>query len=149
MVNLGPEVVDTLIARGEQADRLSVHHYATALARARVPQTTNFFQTILRDDTGKHHMPSAKFYAAVGLAQLGEHSGYEWLIENSGDTLPIVEDAWPRGVANNNMDSCCQAALRHLTGKSDIKSKTDWQIWWQQVGKAAPLTGRVYIVDDR
>ena len=84
--------------------------YAIALARARVPATTNFFWMILRDDNGKNYMSTAKFYAAVGLAQLGESSGYLWLIENSGDPLPIISGAWPRGVANNNVDTRESAA---------------------------------------
>ena len=146
-VNLGPEVITTLIARGEKADRFRVEAYAIALARARVPGVTNLFRMILRDETGKHYMSTAKFYAAVGLAQLGDPSGYAWLVENSGDTLPIVEGAWPRRIANNNVDTCCQAALRDLSGGKDMKGKAAWVTWWQQVDMQSLPKARVDIVD--
>jgi hypothetical protein len=142
-----PEIVKTLITRGEKADRFRVEAYAIALARARVPEATNFFQMILRDDTGKNYMSTAKFYAAVGLAQLGNSSGYIWLVENSGDPLPIVQGALPRGVSNNNVDTCCQAALRNLSGQKDMKSKADCETWWNHLDKLSIPNGRVDIVD--
>lgn len=134
-VCLGPEVVKELIDRGRAANRLRVDDYAIALMRARVPETTEFFRTILRDDTGLHYMDETEFYAAVGLAQLGEADGFTWLIKNSENQLPTISKAWPSGVSNHNLDTCSVAALRDLSGEKNLKSKKEWESWWKGVDR--------------
>jgi len=146
-VCLGPVVVEELIARGKKADRFRVNHYAIALARARFLKASDFFQMILRDDNGKHYMPTAKFHAAVGLAQVGDSAGFEWLIANSGDPLPKISNAWPSGVHNLNLDTCCQAALQSLSGEKGLKNRVDWERWWKEVDKRSLPKGHVRIVD--
>jgi hypothetical protein len=134
-VCLGPEVVKELITRGSAADRLRVDHYAIALSRARVPETTEFFRMILRDDSGQDYLAGTKFHAAVGLAQIGEPDGFVWLIKNSEDPLPTVSNAWPSRVSNLNLDTCSVAALRDLSGERNLKSKQEWESWWDKVDK--------------
>ena len=144
---LGPEVVTELVERGKKADRFRVDHYAIALARARVPEAKDFFRMILRDDTGKHYMASAKFHAAVGLAQLSHPTGFEWLIANSGDPLPTISNAWPPGVPDLNVNTCCVAALRHLSGENKLSTKQEWQTWWKTVDKKLLPKSHVTLVD--
>lgn len=146
-VCLGPEVVAELIERGEKADRFRVDHYAIALARARVPEANEFFLMILRDDTGKHYMASAKFHAAVGLANLGDPKGFEWLIANSDDPLPTVSNALPSGVPNLNVNTCCTAALRELSGKRTPSTKQEWETWWRSVDRQALPKRHATLVD--
>lgn len=146
-VRLPPEVVEVLIARGKKADRFCVDHYCIALARARVPEAQDFFHLILRDDTGKSYMPTARFFSAVGLAQLGNPAGFDWLIANCEDSLPTISNAWPAGVPNLNVDTCCVAALRSLTGESELKMKSQWETWWKNADRKTLPKGPVNIVD--
>lgn len=146
-VCLGTDVVEELIARGKKADRFRVKHYAIALARARDMKASDFFRMILRDDNGKHYMSTAKFHAAVGLAQVGDSGGFEWLIANSSDPLPTISSAWPSGVHNLNLDTCCQAALQSLSGEKGLKNRVDWERWWKEVDKKLLPKGYVHIVD--
>lgn len=146
-VALPPEVVDELVARGKKADRFRVDHYCIALARARVPESEAFFKMILRNDTGKNYMSSAQFHAAVGLAHVGDPLGFEWLIANCDDPLPTISNAWPSGVPNLNVDTCCVAALRSLSGESQLKAKAEWETWWKSVDRKVLPKGHLDIVD--
>lgn len=146
-VRLGPEVVSELVGRGKNADRFRMDHYAVALARARVPEAAPLFLMILRDDTGRHFTPSAKYHAAVGLANLGDPKGFEWLIANSDDSLPTVSNAWPPGVTNRNVNTCCTAALRELSGDQTRSTKLEWETWWGSVDRQTLPKRQVALVD--
>ncbi len=146
-VCLGPEVVNELISRSTEADRFRIDHYAIALLRARVPEAAEFFRRILHDDAGEHYLPSARFHAAVGLAQLGEPDGFEWLIKNSENPLPTVSNAWPSRVPNLNVDTCSVAALRELSGERNLKSKQEWESWWEKVDRKTLPRNHVRIDD--
>jgi hypothetical protein len=146
-VRLPPEVVKELVILGRKADRFRVDHYTIALARARVPDAKDFFQMILRDDTDKRYMSSTKFHAAVGLAQLGDSTGFAWLITNSDDPLPTVSNAWPPRVPNLNLNTCSVAALRQLSGETKLSTKQEWQAWWKTVDKKLLPKSHVTIVD--
>jgi hypothetical protein len=145
-VRLGGEVVNVLVERADKADRFRAECYAIALARARVADARGFFSAVLADSTGKNYMPGAKFFAAVGLAQLGDAAGYEWLVVNSGDELPTISNARPRGAANLKLNSCCDAALRQLTEK-DLSGSDAWQTWWRKANRASLPQARVDIID--
>ncbi len=144
---VGSEVVAALIARGEKADRFRVDHYAIALARARLPDACGLFRAILQDDTGKHYMESAKFHAAVGLAQSGEGAGFEWLIQNSANSTSTVSNAWPRRAPSLNLDACCIAALQQLSGKDDLRTPQDCEAWWKRLDKPTAARNHVEMVE--
>lgn len=134
-VCLGPEVVQELLKRGQKASRFRVDQYAIALARARVPDAREFFRMVLRDEIGKGQ-ESAKFHAAVGLAQLGEADSFVWLIAHSADTTGYVAGAWPsRMVEPMNLGGCCVAALRQLSGEKDLRTQEAWESWWEKVNR--------------
>lgn len=156
-VRLGPEVVAELIQRGQKADRFRADHYAIALARARVPEATDFFKSILRKATRHgdpnapvltswHHSESTRFHAAAGLAQLGDPEGIQWLIDNSQQGPRTVENAWPRGAVNHNLSKCCVAALWLLTGER-FETKAQWKAWWQTSDRKL-LAGRYVVLVD-
>ena len=158
-VRLGPEVVTELIDRGKQADRLRIDHYVIALTRARVPEAKDFFVGILRakqaddpsDDVafpeGPYYRTTARFHAAVGLAQLGEPLGVDWLIANCENPNGSVFHAWPRGAATTSLDRCCTVALQQLSGKRELASKADWEAWSKTVGKSDLTSHAVDLVE--
>lgn len=147
-VCLGPEVVRELITRGEKADSPRVGHYAIALARSRVPDAADFFRKILQDDTGKYHyIGTAKFYAAVGLAQLGDSAGIVWLISQCANPNLDISDVYPRGIRRSPSDTYAMAALRELTGQQYLTTQQEWETWWRQADKGTYLKSRVDLVD--
>ncbi len=147
LVCLPPEVVMELVTRGKQADRFRADQYAIALARARVPEATDFLRMILQDNTGKNYPETTKYYAALGLAQLGDPLGFEWLVEKCDECLPVVWDTWPSCAAHQNLDICCKAVLQELSGRKDITNKQEWEEWWKQTGKKALPHGHVVHID--
>ena len=93
---------------------------------------------------------SARFHAAVGLAQLAHPTGFEWLIANSGTMrgpLPRVSNAWPPRVPDLNLNTCCVAALRHLSGENKLSTRQEWQTWWKTVDKKLLPKSHVTLVD--
>jgi hypothetical protein len=146
-IEVGNEVIEELIARAGKADRFRVDAYAIALARARVPEACAFFRAILQDDAGKQHLESAKFHAAVGLAQCGDPAGFRWLIENSSDPSQTVSNAWPERDLMSNLDACCIAALQDLSGQRDLRTRQDCESWWKLASEEPPAHGRVRLVE--
>lgn len=146
-VCLGPEVVGELISRGEKADSFRVGQYAIALAHARVPEAADFFRMILRDGAARYDVDTAKFYAAVGLAQLGDPDGIGWLIAQSDNRNLDVRSAYPRGSRRSISDTYATLALRKLTGQENLSTRQEWEAWWEQAGNKARRTNRVEIVD--
>lgn len=133
-VCLGPEVVQELIKRGQKAERSRVDQYAIALARARVPPATEFFRMVLRDEIGRGN-DSAKFHAAVGLAQLGEADGFAWLVAHTDRSNGFVANAYPSRMSGaKHLGGCCVAALQQLSGEN-LKTKGDWESWWERVDR--------------
>jgi len=172
-VCLSPEVVAELIERGQKADRFRVDHYAIALARARVPETRDFLESMLRKTTGRaetggdhqdrnvsvltgwYYLDSTRFHAAVGLAQLGDPAGIDWLIANSEYGQGTVSNACPRGVTNNSsLSTCCVAALRQLSRERNLiprgrnlKGKSQWKAWAKTVDRKTLLNNEITLVD--
>jgi hypothetical protein len=163
-VCLDSEVVAELIKRGTKADRFRIDHYTIALARARVPEAGDFFRTVLRADratnptttepntyvpNGPFYMDSTRFHAAVGLAQLGDMEGIDWLIANSEYTEGTVTNAAPRGAPpGGSLHACCAEALRHLSGERSKGSKAEWTEWAKSIGnKKSPVIRTVVFSD--
>lgn len=146
-VCLGPEVVGELISHGEKADSSDVGHYAIALARARVPEAADLFRMILRDGADRYDVDTAKFYAAVGLAQLGDSAGIAWLIAQSENRNLDIRDAYPRGVRHSKSDTYVTLALRQLTGQQNLTTRQEWEAWWERADSKAYPKRRVEIMD--
>lgn len=143
-VCLGPEVVAELLQRGRRADRFRMDHYVIALARARTPAAKEFFLEVLRAPaepvdplaTPPHsvrHLDSTCFHAAVGLAQLGEAEGFDWLIAHCEFSQGTVTNAWPGVSRRGNLSDCCQEALRQLSDQRPSASAAEWASWRQSV----------------
>jgi hypothetical protein len=164
-VYLGPEVVAKLLERGKKADRHRIDHYVIALARARVPEARGFFTTILHEHRpipagmplgvdvpeGFQHNDGTRFHAAVGLAQLGDPAGFEWLIANCEDPNGFVQLARPYFADRSDIGTCCRAALRQLSGDKPatrhLATRVEWEAWWRPVD-LEELTGRAVRFQD-
>jgi len=147
-IHLGPEVVKDLVARGEKADGLWVDHYVIALTRARVPEARELFRRLVTEDPDLRGRESTRFHAAVGLVQLGDPAGFEWLIANAGDPTHTVSNAWPRRVSSYSLDVCCMAALRELVGQDAPRTRLEWDSWWRQADRSKLAPRRVELVED-
>jgi hypothetical protein len=139
-VQLDHAVVKELLKRADQADRFRIDHYTIALARSRVPEAREFFRSILaapvpinpfgEGPSGPIHLTSTRFHAAVGLAQLGDSEGLQWLIEHCDDTAGTVTNAWPKGARpGGGLGNCCTEALRQLSGQRGLTTRADWEAW--------------------
>ena len=162
-VRLGKEVVAELLERANKADRFRVDHYTIALARAQVPEAHEFLTSILiarrgpaapalaGEETapvGFYHLESTRFHAALGLAQLGDAAGLEWLIANCEDVNGHVSYTRPYGASRGgSLGSCCTAALQQLSGESSVTMKTEWEAWAKSADKSL-LTGRSVPLED-
>jgi hypothetical protein len=160
-VYLGPEVVEELLERGKKADRFRIDHYTIALARARVPEPRDFFASILSAKTGPaiaaagedvpagfRHMDGTRFHAAVGLAQLGDPAGVQWLIANCEDPNGFVSHARPYFADHGgSIGTCCQAALQQLSERMDPTTKAEWAAWWKTADKSLLMDRAVQFVD--
>jgi hypothetical protein len=162
-VRLGPEVVTELLERGtNKADRFRVDHYTIALARARVPEARDFLTSILVArrgpaappvagladvPTGFYHLESTRLHAAVGLAQLGDAAGLDWLIANCEDINGHVSHARPYGASSGGLGSCCTAALQQLSGESGLTTTSEWEAWAKTADKTVLTSRSVWLLD--
>jgi hypothetical protein len=165
-VHLGPEVVAELVKRGEKADRFRIDHYTIALARARVSESSDFFKAILRAEQssgppvqnairapedrprGPYHLDSTRFHAAVGLAQLGEREGIDWLVAHSEYTEGTVSNGVPVGTPpGGSLYKCCREALRHLSLENTRTTHAEWAAWAKTVDSKS-LVGRGVVFSD-
>jgi hypothetical protein len=156
MVYLSPDVVAEVLERGTKADRNRIEHYTVALERARVPESRDFFTMVLHKrqpipagaplgvdvPSGFYYGDGARFHAAVGLAQLGDPAGYEWLIANCEDPNGFVQHARPYFSDRSDIGTCCRAALRQLAGDKTLATRAEWEAWWR-LADPEELKGRV------
>lgn len=155
-IGLDDVTVAVLIARGSTADRFNIDHYAIALMRSKSPQAKPFFEEILRltkraanaSSERSYDLDSTRYHAAVGLAQLGDARGIDWLIENCEDIQGTVSNAWPKGIASGgSLGPCCVAALQQLSDDRSHLSKADWQSWRKSLDPKALLDHTVVFGD--
>jgi len=125
-VCLPSDVVPELIARAKEGkSHASLDVYLTALDRARDERCKELFSGVLRNDSSND---SEKFHAAVGLVNLGDTAGVEWLIANC-EGHGNVYQAWPS--RTQDIDMSCLLALRSLAIRNDIRTKSDYDGWWK------------------
>lgn len=149
--HLPPELVPELIARAQKADGNSLDGHILALARARDERCKDLFREIItgkdkREPTasGKYHVyqTGTQFHAAVGLANLGDSAGIEWLIEHSDNKTERTGYA-PRPIGGYTLSSSCILALQSLVQRSDLKNKTDFEAWWKANSESAVPLRRI------
>lgn len=155
------EMLARVIARGRQADRHDIDAFVIAVRQAHHPQGKPFLLDVLRNppdplsaelQTGTVGAPNArgkwpdnvggswldaKFHAAVGLAELGEHAGVEWLIRQSeqnefgvGSMSASLNHAPHREVTRSNLRESCIHALADLSGLPPTDESAQWKAWW-------------------
>ena len=79
----------------------------------------------------------AKFHAAVGLAELGEPAGVEWLIKQSegndfgvGSMNESLYHAPHYKAARSNLRESCLQTLADLSGLKATDDIDQWNAWW-------------------
>jgi hypothetical protein len=98
--------------------------------------------------TNPYHLESTRFHAAVGLAQLGDSEGIDWLIANCGYSEGTVLSGRPQGAPpGGGLSACCVKALRQLSGERTQTSKTEWAAWWKSADKKRLLDHAVVFGD--
>jgi hypothetical protein len=134
---LPAEVIDTIIARAKIANRQQFDNYVVAIMAAHDARSKPFLLDVLNDKLPPVNgqpvvTPSAQFHAAVGLANLGERAGVEWLVNTPGSAdvgyVPHIR------VPGGNLHEARLRALSDLTGQP-YQPLEKWQAWW----KTSPL----------
>jgi len=143
-IALDDTVVPELLARAEKANRHMLDEYVIALARARDRRTVDFLRRAMRSDA---HLPSSRFHAAVGLANLSDPEAIEWLIGHTDSEKDIVDGPWPKHLQRATLSESCLEALRQLTGNDGITTKVDWQAWWARSGESFRPQGVIRLVE--
>ncbi|MEX0936880.1 MAG: hypothetical protein WDZ59_03395 [Pirellulales bacterium] len=79
----------------------------------------------------------AKFHAAVGLAELGEPAGVEWLIKESerndfgvGSMSASLNHAPHYKAVRSNLRESCLQTLADLSGRQATDDMDQWNAWW-------------------
>jgi hypothetical protein len=141
------KMLENLIARGRQANRHEIDSFVIAVRQAHHPQGKSFLLEVLQNspDPTKGKWPDnvggswedAKFHAAVGLAELGEHAGVEWLIKQSepndfgtGSMSISVWNAPHAKASGGNLRQSCVYALEDLSGQRATEDAGQWKAWW-------------------
>ncbi len=161
---LGPEVLDQIIARTRQADRHEINAFVLAVRASHDPRGKEFLRGILQRGDNIQRSPFVEpnvtipsenvvhdetlFYAAVGLAELGDPTGVEWLIAHAESLAgeSQIHHAPHRGFSVGGCRECCRHALADLSGLSQPPmTKTQWQEWWSANKSDYTPAGRVHL----
>ena len=162
-VRLGQEVAQELLKRANKSDRFRVDHYTIALARAKVPEAREFLAAILTARRGPaveeagaresapmgfYHLESTRFHAAVGLAQLGDGAGIDWLVAHCEEINGHVSHARPYGASpGGSLGSCCVASLQQLSERRELTTKAEWEAWAKTADKTLLTSRSVPLLD--
>ena len=147
IVYLPADIVPELISRAEKAEEYPVDAYVIALVRARDSRAKDFFQRMLESEKHGGGWSSIKFHAALGLAELGDPSGMQWLITHSDDDSPGIINGRPESASRQNLSSSVMVSLQILSGRRDFKTKTEFEEWWKTAEATWSPKNHVYLVD--
>lgn len=139
-VCLPSEVLPEILERAQNAEgKANFGYYLIALSRARDKRCEDLFLKVIRGKDSQYNT-RYKFTSAVGLADLGNSEGMEWLIANCDDDISQVRYS----AQNMALDDACVSILQQFvlwdkqkTWASYTKPKTrsDFEEWWKRVQK--------------
>jgi hypothetical protein len=130
-VCLSPDVVDRLLQRAQNAKAWLRPEYLLALVRARDVRTADHFRSLLGQEARAN---TDSFLAAVGLANLGDRSGVEWLIAHVDNKTGDVERVTATKLRHRTLGEECAAVLGQITGKAELSTPAAWHDWWKAAG---------------
>lgn len=125
-VCLPSTVVPELMARARKQEA-HLDTYLVALARARDSRCRDLFLSVLNDTKYGLDNSKQRFHAAVGLANIDDPAGVEWMIAHCEDYAADIETA-----------TACVLALRSISGRYATK-KADFEDWWKTAPKPFKL----------
>jgi hypothetical protein len=142
---LPKDVVPELIDRAQKSKDIALDAYTIALCRARDTRAKELFLDLLKQNDID---VSVQFHAALGLAELGDTTGVDWLIAHSDDdSANTVSLAWPQYVPDHSIGASCVAALGVLSGQRHLKTKAEFAKWWKTASKDWSPNDHVYLED--
>lgn len=108
----GRDVVPGLIREAEKAEGSELEKFVLALARAHVSEAEPLFLKLLNEHSPRAPYASITFYAAVGLAQLGNSEGFKWLADHSHDRHQVRFSPQPNYSNMRTLGSDCSVILQ-------------------------------------
>lgn len=127
-IYLPKEVTLKLIETGSKSESILRDWCVVALAGAKDPVAHDFLAKTLAAEEPRGM--SAKFHASVGLVNLGDKDGIEWLIAHCSDDADNVAIAWSTQTTSRALGPNCISVLKEITGRSDWNRKSEFQEWW-------------------
>jgi hypothetical protein len=127
---LPDEVVDLIVRRAAGFTGSSRRAHLVALVQADDPRAKPVFEPLLEHGTTLD-LDGCAVFAAVGLANLGQERGVQWLIEHCESKYWLGYAAATIGETHSPwLDELCQTALRVLSGHHVRRDTRDsWQRW--------------------
>lgn len=145
---LPEEVVPELISRAEKAsDQYILDAYILAFARARDPRAKELLMRLVKGADEGANWPSVKYHAAVGLAELGDSGGVEWLVAHSDDAVPDVRWGRPENTTSHQLSSVAIRSLQILSGNAAVTTKAEFEAWWKVAAAGWAPSGHVLLVE--
>lgn len=151
-------MLDQILTRGRKADRGNIAEFVMAIRLAHHPRGKQFLLVVLQnpsstagpfeDATQKGKWPDtvgggwsdAEFLAAVGLAELGESIGVEWLIQQTRPNNFGLDDTLYKGghlrAKTDGMRENCNCVLADLSELRLDSGFAGWTEWWSANKKA-------------
>lgn len=131
------EILRAIIQHGRETDRHDLDEFVMAVRNARHPESQQF----LLDGLSTSASNSSKFLSAVGLAELGNPIGFEWLLEKAnaqdpdyGEELFFTRrsgrhsDAQSSRLGENGIQSLADLTQ---TIPPDVDNVAPIKDWWQ------------------
>jgi hypothetical protein len=130
-VCLGPEVVQEVVARGMRADGRTLTACVRAAATAYDPTVRDFLNSVLQADETRADIET-RFYAAVGLAELGSTTGMDWLVARAKNLPDGAAPHKPVRIDDRAVGMMSTRALIMLTTRTadPNAASMDWKAWW-------------------
>jgi HEAT repeat protein len=133
-------LVPELIDRAEKAEDYVRDAYVIALARARDPRARELLmRTVKAEDHGADWL-SMKFHSALGLAELDDPAGMEWLIAHCEGERSMLSFA-----PNRDLSPSAVIALRTLSGHAEMNTKAEFEAWWKTAAPTWTHKQHVYL----
>ena len=131
------EILRKLIMHGREADTHDMDEFVMAVRNAQHPEGQQFLLDVLSTSESN----SSKFLSAVGLAELGNPIGFEWLLDKADTEDPDYRknlfftrtSGWHFYAQSSRLGDHCIKSLADLAqmNSSDVDNVAPIKDWWQ------------------
>lgn len=141
--------------RRQQEEEEAMRKGPPAFGDSPPPRNAIRKEDLARQKEHESYCLTAEFYSAVGLAQLGDSLGIEWLIAHCDIRVSDPLGYPGGGLAtrpgfphSSSGRSQCRTALKTVAGQ-DFKTRAEWEAWWDGARESFKPRGHIHIVEDR